>query len=80
MVTQITEVPIDTPEKLGEALRVQRVLQGLDLDALAAKSGIYRQAISRIEKGNPNARIATVLAVMRALGIPLPTMLTSKEV
>lgn len=52
---------------LGEQLRSERVRQRMDQAALAAKAGVSRTAVSRLERG-VGGQLHTLLAVLRALG------------
>ncbi len=56
---------------VGEALRRRRIDLGLSQDALAQKAGVTQTQISGIERGGSNARIGTVMAVARTLGLEM---------
>lgn len=79
MKTIVTEVVADTPEKLGEAIRLHRTIRRLTQQQLADLSGVTRPAIVRIEAGAPATRISSVLAVMRVLGMQLPTYFVGED-
>lgn len=53
--------------QLGAALRRERVRQRLEQQDLAARAGVARAAVSRVENGH-GGNIGTVLAMVRALG------------
>lgn len=52
---------------LAEQLRKERVRQRMDQAELAAKAGISRTAVSRLERGI-GGQVHTLLAILRALG------------
>ncbi len=60
-----------TSQSLGEALRYHRRRSGLSQHALADLAGIGKTSVFDIEKGKPTVRLATVMAVLRALNIDL---------
>lgn len=57
-------------ESIGETLKRRRRDLGLSQDALAHKAGVTQAQISSLERG-ANARTATTVAVMRALGLEM---------
>lgn len=59
-------------KQLGAELRAARRAANFTQDALAARAGISRQLLNRIEAGH-NAEIASHLAVANALGLTLST-------
>jgi len=54
-----------------ERLKVLRKARGLSLAEVAEGSGLLRAAVARAERSNVDPRISTVIAFMKALGIPL---------
>lgn len=54
-------------ELLGEQLRRQRIRCRLNQQDLAARAGVARSAVSRLENG-AGGNIQTLVAVVRALG------------
>lgn len=56
-------------------LRTVRLAKMLSQEELAEKSGVSRVAITRLERGNIDARFATVRKLAKALGVE-PTELT----
>lgn len=53
--------------ELGAALRRERIVQRLEQKDLAARAGVARAGVSRIENGR-GGTIGTLLAIVRALG------------
>lgn len=57
-------------ESIGDTLKRRRRALGLSQDALAQKAGVTQAQISSLERG-ANARTATTVAVLRALGLEM---------
>jgi transcriptional regulator with XRE-family HTH domain len=65
-------------EQFKDRLRALRLEAGLTQYALAKKSGLTKQAMSRLERDiHPKWR--TVVKLARALGVPLESFLTAEE-
>ena len=60
---------------LGERLARLRREAGLTQEELAAKSGVSRVTISRLEAGEQDPHYETLLALARGLGVPLGRLL-----
>ena len=58
-------------QSIGRSLRRKRVKAGLKQADVAAKAGIRIETLSRIESGKGNPTVATVKAVLKALGEPI---------
>ena len=60
------------------AKRLQRLKRdaGLTQETLAAKSGVSRVTIARLEAGEQDPHYETLLALARGLGVSLETLLT----
>lgn len=56
---------------LGEAVRAQRLSQGLRIDAAAGLSGVSADVLSRLEQGKGSVRMDTLLRVLDGLGLAL---------
>jgi transcriptional regulator with XRE-family HTH domain len=56
--------------ELGEQLSLLRKTAGLSMDALAAKAGVSRMTVQRIEAG-ADVRLQTVQDILRVLGMEL---------
>ncbi|MBK6896840.1 MAG: helix-turn-helix transcriptional regulator [Alphaproteobacteria bacterium] len=60
-----------SPEQIGNALRRARKKLGMSQSELGEKSGLRQETISLIEKGNPAAKLETILAVLSALNLEI---------
>ena len=60
---------IRTPADLGAAIRAGRRALGLDQAGLAARVGVQRQWIIKIESGKSTAEVGLVLRTFNALGL-----------
>jgi transcriptional regulator with XRE-family HTH domain len=54
---------------LGERLRAARLRRDMSQSALAEKVGVHVQTILKLESGTPTTSLATMLLVLRALGM-----------
>ncbi len=55
--------------ELGEYLSTWRKLQGLTQHQLAARAGIARGTVSRLESGSGEINLESALRILRALGL-----------
>ncbi len=62
---------------LGSRITALRKQRGWSLSALAARAGLGKATLSRIEAGNRNPTLETVYAIAAQLGVPLAALLTS---
>jgi HTH-type transcriptional regulator/antitoxin HipB len=60
---------IRTPADLGAAIRAGRHAMGIDQAGLAARVGVQRQWIIKIESGKSTAEVGLVLRTLNALGL-----------
>jgi len=60
---------IRTPADLGAAIRAGRRALGLDQAGLAARVGVQRQWVIKIESGKSTAEVGLVLRTLNALGL-----------
>lgn len=60
-----------TPEELGAEIRERRVQRRWTQGDLAARAGVSRQWLSRLEAGHTGAEIGRILSVARALDVAL---------
>jgi len=56
-------------EQLGRAARNKRLERGLSQSAFAARLGVERKWVIRLEAGNPKAELGLVLKALDALGL-----------
>jgi transcriptional regulator with XRE-family HTH domain len=56
-------------EALGARLRAARLRREMSQAALAEKVGVHVQTILKLESGNPATSLATMLRVLKALGM-----------
>lgn len=68
-----------TEKTIGANIRRHRAQMGLTLTELAARSGLTKGALSKIETGQGTAAIATILRIAEALGIPLAELFADSE-
>lgn len=64
---------------VGRAVREARKAQGLSQEALAEKAGFQRNYIGRIERGERNPNVSTLVVLGRALGIRPADLLAGLE-
>lgn len=60
---------------LGANLRYERKRRALSMEALADLAGTYASEISRVERGQRDPRLSTIVRIARALEIPLSDLL-----
>jgi HTH-type transcriptional regulator/antitoxin HipB len=63
------DMPLRNAEQLGSTIRLKRKEKGLSQTALAAKLGVERKWVLRLEAGNHAAELGLVLKALEALGI-----------
>jgi transcriptional regulator with XRE-family HTH domain len=56
-------------DALGERLRLARLRRSYSASTLAARAGITRVTLARIEKGDPGTSMGAYVAVLRVLGL-----------
>lgn len=65
------DTPDNTDRLIGARVKARRVAAGLSLEALAARSGVSRAAISRIERGEASPTAQLLGRLCSGLGIDL---------
>jgi transcriptional regulator with XRE-family HTH domain len=65
------DTTIRTHEALGQAIRTQRMAQGISQAELARRIGVERKWVVRLEKGNHAAEFGNVLKAIEALNLDL---------
>lgn len=63
----------------GRAACDERLRQGLTQDALAKRSGLHRNFIGSIERGNHPPSLRTMARLARGLGVPLADLIAVAE-
>jgi y4mF family transcriptional regulator len=63
--------PARTPAELGALVRDERQRLGLTQAELARRAVVSQRWLSCLERGHPNAQLALVQGVLRALGLEL---------
>lgn len=64
---------------LGRALRETRLNHGLSQEELAFRAGLHRNYVGGIERGEINTSFGVLIAVTRALGVPLSHLIEQYE-
>ncbi|KAB2907061.1 MAG: helix-turn-helix transcriptional regulator [Dechloromonas sp.] len=59
----------------GREIRRHRLGLGLSQDQLAERSGLHRNYIGFLERGERNASLTTLIAIARSLGVSLGELL-----
>lgn len=54
---------------LGERLRAARLRRRLTQAVVAARVGVSKQTLAKLEAGNPNTSLATTLRLLHVLGL-----------
>lgn len=64
---------------LGEALRAVRVARGLSQEELSLQTGVHRNYVGGIERGERSPTVATVAKLADALETPLSELFQRAE-
>ena len=62
-------------EKFGKKVRVERLMQGLSQEELAAKAGVHRTYIGMIERAEKNITLMSIEKISNALGVSISKLL-----
>ncbi len=54
----------------GRRVRALRVERDISQDALAAKAGVHRTVIGKLERGRTDPRLTTITRLARGLDVP----------
>jgi transcriptional regulator with XRE-family HTH domain len=65
--------------ELGRRIRGLRAERGWTLDELARRSGVTKSYLSRLEDGDRQPSIATLLSLAGAFGIPMPALFEAQR-
>ncbi len=66
-------------QALGRAVLVARARQAVSQDELGARSGLHRNYIGAMERGEINATFAVLLKLARGLDMPLSRLIAEAE-
>lgn len=67
-----------TPKDIGHAIRQARKAKKLTQKALAERSGVWQETISKVENGLPGTKLETVFDIFAALDIEIVVQGRSK--
>lgn len=67
--TPLPEAEVRQLAELGERLRLARLRRGQTAAAVAARAGITRVTLTRLERGEAGVTVGTLIKVMGALGL-----------
>jgi transcriptional regulator with XRE-family HTH domain len=70
---------VDPVQAFGRNLRAQRQRQGLSQEALGHAAGLHLSEVSRLERGEREPRLGTVVKLSRALGTTPSALLRGVE-
>lgn len=70
----------DLTAVIGRRVREGRTARGWTLDGLAGRSGVSRRMVVKVEQGETNPSVTTLLLLSSALGIGLPTLVAEDPV
>jgi transcriptional regulator with XRE-family HTH domain len=62
-------------ERMAKRLRMLRRRRGLTQEALAAKAGLSRTYLARLETARQDPTLSTLVKLAKALGVPVTTLL-----
>ena len=68
----------DLAALIGGRVRASRQANGWTLDQMAERSGVSRRMVVKVEKGDTNPSVTTLLLLSDALGIGLPTLVAER--
>lgn len=66
-----SQYSLDALQLLGQLIREGRLAKALTMADLAARAGISRALLQRIERGDPGCTIGAVFEVAAICGVPL---------
>jgi DNA-binding XRE family transcriptional regulator len=73
-----TEHPAGNAEKIGQRVRQIRQKNGYSIQALAAKSGMKRPNLSRLEHGHHRPSLETLEKIAGALDVPVVDLVANR--
>lgn len=66
-------------KQLGNNIKQLRTSLGLSQEQLAEKAGLHRTYVGAVERGERNVSLDNILAISRALGVSVSTLLKDVE-
>ena len=63
----------------GQTVRAERVAKNISQEALAERSGLHRNAIGMIERGERSPNIESIYAIAIGLGVKASVLLDKAE-
>jgi transcriptional regulator with XRE-family HTH domain len=69
----------EAQQALGQAIRELRAKQGETLEVVAGKSGVTKNMLSLIERGEGNPSWSTVTSIAEALGVSISALAKRAE-
>lgn len=72
-------VEVATAQQIGPRVRQLRRQQQLTLDALAARSGVSRAMLSKVERGEKQPTLVTAVKIADGLGVTLSQLMEAEE-
>jgi transcriptional regulator with XRE-family HTH domain len=70
---------IEIRKTLAENVRVLRSHLGISQEELADRCGLHRTYVGAIERAERNVTLSTLEVFSKALGVPVPHLLTPKR-
>jgi transcriptional regulator with XRE-family HTH domain len=65
----VTKYTVNYKELVGQKVKSHRLLAALSQEELAARCGIYRTYLSRIETGTANPSLVVIVALAQSLNL-----------
>lgn len=70
---------LNTNELFAGIVREHRTQAGLSQEELAHQAGLHRTYVSLLERGRRNPSLSVVVALARALGVPVSAFVSGLE-
>ncbi len=64
---------------LGDEIRERREQRDVSQEALAFEAGLHRNVIGRLERGEYNPSLRTLVSIQTALNVPLSELIAGAE-
>lgn len=63
-------------KRIGKNIRILRIERDIAQEELAARAGVHRTHMTKIEGGHANASVLTLHRIARGLGVPIAELFT----